>query len=95
MSHLWVEPLSFEDPVLGVHHLIRGTGHALIFLCEKWRWHEGGAYHDAIEICSTVFEQRLNPAEARDALMAALVGAGLLDADCLDDAPRRQRAHRS
>lgn len=84
MRHLWVEPLRFADPVLGVHHLVCGTGHALIFLCEKWHWNRDAAFHDAVALCSASFEAAGCPEDARDAFSAALVSAGLLDVDCCE-----------
>ncbi|WP_442900741.1 DUF982 domain-containing protein [Falsirhodobacter sp. 20TX0035] len=70
----------FENPVLGVHHVIRASGHALIFLTDHWRWRRAGAYHDAVRICLSAFESDRGHEDARDAMLAALISAGLVPA---------------
>lgn len=82
MSHLWVVPVMFENPVTGAHHIIRASGHALIFLTDQWPWHKAAAYHDAVDICMSAFESDACHEDARDATLAALISAGLIAPDC-------------
>lgn len=94
MGHLWGEPIHFKDSERGVHHIVRGTGHALIFLCDTWRWKQDAVYRDAILTCSTSFERRHDPEDARDAFLGALVNVGLMRCDSAQRLPAASRIRR-
>ena len=79
MSHFWNEPISFVNPKVNTVHIIRATGHALIFLTEEWVWRRSAAYHDAVTRCIAAFEAGDSQEDARDAFLAALISAGLAD----------------
>jgi|GEM_PF-3702798 len=81
MGHAWGEHISFENPATKTRHLIRSTGHALIFLTEQWQWRKAAAYHDAVMRCILAFEADQSQDNARDAFLAALISAGLIDGD--------------
>ncbi|MDB6454999.1 DUF982 domain-containing protein [Falsirhodobacter sp. 20TX0035] len=92
MSHVWEEPIAFANPETGTFHIIRATGHALIFLTESWLWGRSTAYYDAVARCTAAFEASECQDDARDAFLAALISAGLLDRlpEAVD--PRRRSA---
>jgi len=82
MITIWQEGLTFLDPETEVHHLIRSTTAALNFLTHQWRWKQTRSYQDAIRCCVFAINGRCTHDDARDALVAALVGAGVIEVEC-------------